>query len=64
MGLRDKMKDGVRKVMDRFSGEYSEPAPKVREPYSKGTPDENAQVVMARLNRPGAAEIKTTNPKK
>lgn len=59
MGLRDKLKDRVSKVMNRFSGEYSAPAPTTLEPYERpGVPDENAKVVMARLNRPGAAEIK------
>lgn len=58
MGLRDKLKERVSKVVDRFSGEFSAPAPTEREPYSRGVPDENAKVVMARLNRPGAAEPK------
>lgn len=55
MGLRDK----VKRVINKFSGEYSQPAPTELKPYERpGVPDENAQVVMARLNRPGAAEIK------
>lgn len=59
MGLRDMLKDRVSKVMNCFSGEYSAPAPTKLEPYERpGKPDENAKVVMARLNRPGAAEIK------
>ncbi len=59
MGLRDKLKDRVSKVVNRFSGEFSAPAPTELEPYSRpGKPDENAKVVMARLNRPGAAETK------
>lgn len=58
MGLRDKVKERVQKVMNRFSGEYSEPAPKEFTPYERpGKPDENAVVVMARLNRPGAADV-------
>ncbi len=56
MGLADKLKGRVKHVINRFSGEYSEPAPTERIPYERGTPDENAEVVMARLNRPGAAE--------
>lgn len=61
MGLADKVKGRVKQVINRFSGEYSEPAPTERIPYSRGTPDENAEVVMAKLNRPGAAN---TPPKK
>lgn len=56
MGLRDKVKSRIKGAMNRFSGEYSEPAPTERIPYEKGTPDENARVVMAKLNRPGAAD--------
>ena len=56
MGLRDKVKSRIQGLANRFSGEYSEPAPTERIPYERGTPDENAKVVMAKLNRPGAAE--------
>lgn len=53
MGLRDRLSRRVRKVVDRFSGEYSEPAPEALTPYERpGTPQDEAEVVMARLNRP------------
>ena len=52
MGLRDSLKTKVKKAISRFSGEYSEPAPEELQPYGRGTPDENVEVVMARLNRP------------
>ena len=61
MGLRTKLKG----MINKFSGEYSAPAPTELTPYERpGVPNENAQVVMARLNRPGAAEIKQTERKK
>ena len=41
-----------------MSGEHSEAAPEEITPYEKGTPDENAEVVMARLERPGASKNK------
>jgi hypothetical protein len=53
MGLRDRLLNKAKKVADRFSGEFSDPAPQTREPYSRpGVADENAEVVMAKLNRP------------
>lgn len=59
MGLRDKVSSRIKRVVNRFSGEYSAPAPTETIPYERpGVVDENVEVVMARLNRPGAAEIK------
>ena len=53
MGLRDRLLSKVKKAAAQFSGEYSEPAPAERQPYDRpGVPDEDAEVVMARLNRP------------
>lgn len=53
MGIRDRIQRRVRQVVDRFSGEYSAPAPETREPYARpGAPADDAEVVMARLNRP------------
>ncbi|MCB9778385.1 MAG: hypothetical protein H6742_07475 [Alphaproteobacteria bacterium] len=57
MGIRDKLSSRVRKVVNRFSGEYSAPAPEQLKPYERpGTPADDAEVVMARLPRPGAAK--------
>ena len=53
MGLRDKLIKRAKKVVDRFSGEFSDPAPEEREPYARpGVRDDEAEVVMAKLNRP------------
>ncbi|NOY26908.1 MAG: hypothetical protein GXP62_13635 [Oligoflexia bacterium] len=53
MGIRDRLSRRLRTVVDRFSGEYSEPAPDEIEPYDRpGQPSEDANVVMARLHRP------------
>lgn len=53
MGLRDRIGRHVRKVVDRFSGEFSAPAPEELTPYERpGAPTAQAEVVMARLNRP------------
>jgi hypothetical protein len=49
LGIRKR----IRKLVDRFSGEYSAPAPEKLEEYARpGVPNEKAKVVMARLNRP------------
>ena len=54
MGLRDQMKSRVKGLVNKLSGEHSDAAPE--EPtatYTKpGVPNEEAEVVMARLNRP------------
>lgn len=59
MSIRDRINRRVRKVVDRFSGEYSEPAPDDITPYDRpGEPADDAEVVMARLNRPGGGRGK------
>lgn len=55
MGLLESIKKRVSKVLNKFSGEYSAPAPVVIEPYQRGVVDENVEVVMARIARPGEA---------
>jgi len=48
MGLRSRLK----RVLQQFSGEYSSAAPDERTPYSRpGVPNDDAEVVMARLTR-------------
>lgn len=60
MGLRSKIKNKVKKAIDSFSGEYSEEAPEKVTPYETPTGDqknqEEVEVVMARLNRPGGSQ--------
>ena len=57
MGLRDSVRKRVRRVINQFSGEYSAPAPEELKPYEvPGTPQDDAEVVMARLYRPGEAK--------
>ena len=56
MGLRDSLRKRVRRVINQFSGEYSAPAPETLQPYDvPGKPQDDAEVVMARLYRPGEA---------
>ena len=56
MGLRDQLKQRVKSAVNRLSGEHSAAAPEDLETYARpGQPNENAEVVMARLRRPGAA---------
>ncbi|HJN73256.1 MAG TPA: hypothetical protein QGF58_04905 [Myxococcota bacterium] len=55
MGLRDRLKNKVRGVVEKFSGEYSEPAPRAEDikPFDRNLPpDPEAEVVRARLERP------------
>lgn len=60
MGIRDRLVKKAKKVADRFSGEFSDPAPEDREPYARpGVPDEEAEVVMARLSRPKGKSSKS-----
>jgi hypothetical protein len=53
MGLKSRLKKHVGRILDQFSGEHPEAAPEDRTPYSRpGVPNDGAEVVMARLNRP------------
>lgn len=53
MGLRDRVKERVRKLVGKVSGEYSAVAPEEITPYERpGVPDENARVIRARIPRP------------
>jgi hypothetical protein len=57
MGLRDSLKKSVRKVVDRFSGEYSAAQSEIRQPPPPSAADAAAaggdvKVTRARLNRP------------
>lgn len=55
MGLRDRLKNRVKSALDRLSGEHSDVAPSTVETYARpGQRNDDAEVVMARLNRPGA----------
>lgn len=67
MGLRDRLKNKLRTAVDRLSGEHSAVAPDSVETYSRpGQPNEEAEVVMARLHRPRAgsgAKKKAPDPK-
>jgi hypothetical protein len=58
MSFRKKIKLKIQSLLDRLSGEHSEAAPENITPYEKGSPDENIEVVMARIERPGAAKNK------
>lgn len=53
MGLRDRIKGKLSTVMDRFSGESSAAAPAEIKPFERNLPpDENVEVVKAKLERP------------
>ena len=54
MGLRSKIKSKIKKILENFSGEFSQAAPEERTPYEKGVKDDNVEVVMAKLKRPKA----------
>lgn len=57
LNLRKRLKTTLKTAVDRLSGEHSAVAPDTVETYSRpGAPNEDAEVVMARLNRPGAAK--------
>ena len=54
MGLRSKIKSKIKKILENFSGEFSQAAPQERTPYEKGVKDDNVEVVMAKIKRPKA----------
>ncbi len=57
MGLRDKLKQSVKKTVQRFSGEYSAEAPDRIRPFERDLgEDQDREVVRARLNRPKTKE--------
>ena len=57
--IRGKLKRKMKAAIDKLSGEHSDAAPDSQQTYSRpGQPNEEAEVVMARLNRPGAAKPK------
>jgi len=59
LDLRAKFKRKMKAAIDRLSGEHSDAAPEQQQSYSRpGQPNDDAEVVMARLNRPGAANPK------
>lgn len=61
LDLRGRLKRQLKSALDKLSGEHSDAAPEAREDYTRpGQPNESAEVVMARLNRPGAAKKKTS----
>ena len=64
MSLRKKIKSKIQQVIDRLSGEHSQAAPEEMTPYERGTPDENVEVIMARLERPGAAKARKQDDRK
>ena len=64
MGLRSRLK----RLIKEFSGEYSSAAPEETTPYARpGVPNDEAEVVMARLTRANslaAGKKKDSNKKK
>ncbi len=55
-GLRGRLRSRVKRALDRLSGEHSAAAPEDRKDYARpGAPQDDAEVVMARLNRPNKA---------
>ena len=55
MGIRNKVRTRMRKMMNKFSGEHSVPAPDTFTPYERpGVPNEDAEIVWPKLNRPKA----------
>ena len=53
MGLRSKLKQKLKGVVENFSGEYSSAAPEEIKPYERtGVPTDGSKAPKARLNRP------------
>jgi hypothetical protein len=59
MGILSKTKHKLRGALNKLSGEHSAAAPSDRQDYARpGVSNEEAEVVMANLRRPGAARSK------
>ncbi len=53
MGLRDRVKNRLKDVAEKLSGEYSHSAPEEIIPYDRpGVPSDEVNVIKARLHRP------------
>lgn len=54
MGLRDSLKNTVRSVLNKLSGEYSAGAAEIRDPPPESTPvaGGDVKITRARLKRP------------
>lgn len=55
MGIRDRIKSKLRNTLEKFSGEYSEPAPKAEEikRFERNLGENpEAEIVRAKLERP------------
>ena len=62
LNLRGRLKRHLKSTIDRLSGEHSDAAPEVRKDYARpGQPNDDAEVVIARLNRPGSARTRKNN---
>jgi hypothetical protein len=61
MGILSKTKHKLRGALSKLSGEHSAAAPAVRQDYVRpGVANDEAEVVMANLRRPGAAKSTPT----
>jgi hypothetical protein len=53
MAVRDRVKQGLKRLLGRFSGEYSAVAPDEIKPFDRNLgEDPNREVVRAQLHRP------------
>lgn len=53
MGMRDTLKNSVKRIMDRFSGEYSARSGEIREPPPPSAATEGpVKITRPKLNRP------------
>ncbi|MED5373557.1 MAG: hypothetical protein VX899_21245 [Myxococcota bacterium] len=59
MGIRDRLKNKVKGIVDRFSGESSAAAPDEIKPFERNLPpNENVEVLKAKLERPRDSKSK------
>jgi len=64
MGLRSKMKNKLKGLVENFSGEFSTAAPEEIKPYDRpGVPADTSKLPRARLNRPKGPKAKVVEKK-
>lgn len=57
MAVRERVRNGLKKLLGRFSGEYSAVAPDEIKPFERNLgADPNREVVRAQLHRPKGAK--------
>jgi len=61
MGLRSKIKSKLKKVLENFSGEFSQAAPQERTPYEKGVLVDKAESPLRECTTDSFSSVEIQN---